>query len=133
MEDRMFNYGRTQSVNIPGPELEVSVSSPDGSEEVGSVVCLIDTAATTSVLPKSIVKRLDLKDYDFRRVTWGSGKEDVVKIYAVNLRVGNSAVNKLWVLVCDKGHGLIGRDVLNAHLLTCDGPNKVWAVEPDWL
>lgn len=129
----MFKYGRTQSQTVPGPELTVSVSSLDGSRQVGSVVCLIDTAATTSLLPTSIVEQLGLNDYDFRRVGWGSGSSDIRRVYAVNLRIGNCVFNRLYVIAAERGHGLIGRDVLNAHMLTCDGPNKEWTVKPEWL
>jgi hypothetical protein len=129
----MYNYGRTQSPKIPGPEISVEVFPPDGSERRKVVTCLIDTAATVSVLPLSLIEELYLREYTSSGVTWGSGARTQEPKYHVSLRISDRVFSDLWVIMCRKEYGLIGRDVLNAHRLTCDGPGEIWKVEPEWV
>lgn len=129
----MYKYGFTQSRKMPGPELRVEVSSELQPNVRESVTCLIDTAAVATVLPVNLVKRLSLRDYTSATVTWGSGETTEELKYRVNLHVAGRLFPSLWVFMCRKDYGLIGRDMLNAHLLTCDGPAEAWKVEPAWL
>jgi len=129
----MFKYGNTQSATMPGPEINVGVFPGDGSNQSENIVCVIDTGATVSVLPISLVKSLPLRDYTSARIRWGSGDETPVVKYLVSLRISGKTIDSLWVVMVERPYGLIGRDVLNKHLLTCDGPSAVWAVEPEWL
>ena len=46
---------------------------------------------------------------------------------------GHQVFREKWVVVCEKPYGLIGRDLLNSYVLTCDGPGAYWKVEPNWL
>ncbi|MFZ0770170.1 MAG: hypothetical protein WCA49_05620 [Candidatus Sulfotelmatobacter sp.] len=91
-------------------------------------------AATTSVLPLSVVERLNLKEeYTSQWVIWGSGQQtNELKVH-VNLVIQSQPVNELWVLTCPKKYGLIGRDVLNRLFLTCDGPGEGFWIAKEWL
>ena len=128
-----FHYGLTQSTKLPGPELTLELQAPTASEPRQKVICLIDTAACVSCMPETVLANLRLEDYTTRRLTWGSGEIAEVRLYAVNLVIGRVVFNDLFVAETKRPYGLIGRDLLNKHKLTCDGPNQVWDLEPPWL
>jgi hypothetical protein len=131
----MYKYGYTQSTKMPGPEIGVEVLSAYRSGRSRAVTCVIDTAATVSVLPLFLVDELQLGDYTSSSVTWGSGDSTMEKKYLVDLRISGRLFSGLYVVMIKrpKGYGLIGRDILNTHLLTCDGPGGTWRVEPEWV
>ena len=129
----MYRYGHTQSPRTPGPEILVDIFSSYQPEKVAVVTCIIDTAATVSVLPSSLIDELQLGDYTLSPVTWSSGAKTQEKRYLVDMRVSGRVFRGLWVVMFRKTYGLIGRDILNTHLLTCDGPGGIWRVEPEWV
>ncbi len=127
-----FAYGYTQSAKLAAPELSLEVLSPASNERRQEVICVVDTGACASCIPQVIVKSLDLKDYRRRQISWGDGRVTSQNLYAVDLAFGEVVLRDVWVLATEKEYGLIGRDILNKYRLLCDGPSRVWSVEPRW-
>jgi|SRR6267142_3564059 len=128
-----FPYGYTQSPNLPAPEVSLAIQSPVRNDQKRDVVCVIDTGACVSCMPRRILEQLELKDYTTRNIAWGSGRISTHRMFAVNLVVYSVLLNDIWILETDKTYGLLGRDVLNAYRLLCDGPSRKWNVEPRWI
>jgi hypothetical protein len=129
----MLPYGIVQSTRLPAPEVEVEVFSLDQPIMRVKVICVVDTAATISVIPRFLVERLGPLDYSTCEMEWGQGYRTSQKRFKLAVKVGSALFAPLWVITNEKRYGLIGRDLLNAHLLTCDGPQKIWATNPSWL
>jgi hypothetical protein len=127
----MFKYGSTQSRRTPSPEIDIEVSSPLDPRRRASIVCVVDTGACVSVMPLKSIRLLGPLDYTSCRIEWGSGIAPNY-LYKVNIHVGTTAFTEHWVVATGKPYGLIGRDLLNSHLLRCDGPGQQWNVEPSW-
>ena len=129
----MLKYGTVQSSVTPAPEIEIEVSSPTDPLRRATVICIVDTAATVSVLPRQVIASLQPLDYRKCRIQWGSGDVASNRWYCVDLKLGPVRFPELWVVTNEKEYGLIGRDLLNTHLLLCNGPERRWRVEPSWL
>jgi hypothetical protein len=128
----MFIYGYAQSVNTPAPEIEATVVCLDVGGRQEKVVCVVDTAASKTCIPRALIERLAPKTYTSGFVVWGSGQRSRHDMFRVGIEVGPKNFI-LWVVATEKSYGLLGRDVLNDHTLTCDGPNLRWGVQPPWI
>ena len=129
----MNPYGTTQAKALPGPEIEMEVMSPCNGNLMTRVTFLVDTAATISVIPKRLIEKIGPLEYRICEVTWGNGLTQELRKVLVDLKIGHQVFREKWVVVCEKPYGLIGRDLLNSYVLTCDGPGAYWKVEPNWL
>jgi predicted aspartyl protease len=129
----MFPYGKTQSSIMPAPEVIVNVSSPMDGTKRTDVMFVVDTGAAVSLLPTNILERLGPLECSPCSVNWGNGITMKHMRYLVVLSVNDVTFEPIWVVATEKKYGLLGRDILNRHLLTCDGPQQTWTTEPAWL
>lgn len=127
-----YPYGVTQSQKLPAPELNLEIQAPTEPTVSYKVVCIIDTGACISAMPRSILKAMPLHDYTYCGVSWGSGQPTKQRKCKINLVIGKVLFEDLWVVETEKAYGLLGRDVLNDRRLMCDGPKLSWSVEPQW-
>ena len=51
-----------------------------------------------------------------------------VRVYTVDLKVGDAEFPDFEVIALSKNYGLIGRDILNAYRVILDGPKGSWEV-----
>ncbi len=129
----MLSYGNTQSAVLPAPEIEIEAISPTNDRLRVKFVCVVDTAATISAIPRKLIERMEPLDYQTCQIAWGNGQTQRHKKVLVDIKIGGIRFQNQWVIANDKHYGLIGRDLLNAYILTCDGPKRIWETNPSWL
>ena len=120
-----YNYSR--QLTPPAPCAYVSISRPDDlGIIVDNVAAQLDTGADMTVVPSSLVERLQLVPLDQLLITGFGGNVRRVPIYLVSLSVHPFAPIMLRVLGGrNEPIVLLGRDVLNRHRVLLDGPNFV--------
>lgn len=110
----------------PMPAVEVALGAPEADFSLGPLSSVIDTGADITIVPKEYLVRLGapVVASGYLRSPWGERQR--VKIYEVNVRVGEHDLYQVEVASELGGHEiLLGRNVLNHLNLQLDGPNEI--------
>jgi len=109
----------------PAPFAPVVISSIENPQKSYSKFALLDTGATMSAIPLSVIRELKLKAIRRRTVTGSTGKAKK-RIYTVNITFHGVPFNGITVVEFNQGNFIIvGRDILNTVHVCFDGPQKV--------
>lgn len=118
-----FAYDRRRSP--PAPVLPVRVGPP-GAEVAAALLALVDSGADLTVLPDGLPASLDLPAVGKLTVRGVAGSAQAT-VYAAELEVAGR--QRVVEVVALGGEALLGRNVLNAFVLTLDGPRLTVRVE----
>jgi len=113
----------------PMPAVEVALGAPEADYSLGPLSSIIDTGADITIVPREYLMRLNapVVGSGHLRSPWG-GRYNV-KIYEVNMRVGEHDLYEVEVAAEPGGREvLLGRNVLNQLDLRLDGPNETVTV-----
>lgn len=113
----------------PMPAIEIALGAPGADFSMGPFTAIIGTGADITVLPREYLVRLGapVVASGYLRSPWGERRS--VKIYEVNVRVGEHNLYQVEVASEPGGREvLLGRNVLNRLNLQLDGPNEIVAV-----
>ncbi len=125
----MMHYSYSARYYPPMPAAEVALGVPGADFSMGPLPTIIDTGADITVVPRQYLMRLEapVVASGYLRSPWG-GRHDV-KIYEVNLRIGEHDLYEVEV-VGEPGWReiLLGRNVLNQLDLRLDGPKATVTV-----
>jgi predicted aspartyl protease len=111
------------------PVIEVALGAPEADLSLGPLSSIIDTGADITVVPREYLVRLEapVVASGYLRSPWG--ERWGVKIYEVNVRVGEHDLYQVEVASEPGGREvLLGRNVLNQLNLQLDGPNETVVV-----
>lgn len=111
-----FPYDRRR--NPPAPVLPVRVGVP-GAEPAAALLALVDSGADLTVLPEGVPAALGLPAVGQLTVRGVAGSAQAT-VYAAALEVAGR--QRVVEAVALGGEALLGRNVLNALVLTLDGP-----------
>lgn len=109
----------------PMPVVEVALGVSGGDFPLGPLPSIIDTGADITIVPREYLMRLDapVVASGYLRSPWGGRSS--VKIYEVNVRVGEHDLYDVEVAGEPGGREvLLGRNLLNQLDLRLDGPNE---------
>ena len=131
----VFDYNN--NIIPPAPFLEVSFLTPIPLNVKNSIVshAIIDSGASISVIPKSIVVKLELKyidvietrgfrSSDFEDNNKNKGEEQKSYVYPIVITIESLGNFITKVITWDEEYSLIGRDLLNKWLVLLNGPDK---------
>ena len=119
-----FNYASYD--NPPVPVVEAHIFSPDNPELVETVFMIVDTGADAAILPKDIIKKLDVPLIGTATMRGIHGIGTTTAIHHVSIRIGDYTINRVEA-ASQKNlkQPILGRDVLNYLVMTLDGPAEV--------
>ena len=109
------------SIEPPAPFVPVQVSNLADVERV-PVSAKIDTGADISVIPATLIARLDLTPAGEIVVEGYNGVQSIIYCYDVILRIDQLRVVGLSAIAFAEEYVLLGRDVLNLMRVLLDGP-----------
>ncbi len=119
----MIRYAYNRQVEPPAPFAHVSLRCPETGKAADDLPAQIDTAADRTVIPGSLVDRLDLLPLDEIPVAGFGGQVFLVPTYSVELALRTLSPQTVEVIAhAEEPFVLLGRDVLNRHRLLLDGP-----------
>jgi|GEM_PF-2322732 len=123
----MLEYPYARSYRPPAPVLPVGIRRP-GTPTSVLVAALVDTGAALTALPATLPAQLRLPSAGGMIVAGFDGTPRIVPAYIVEIEVaGRMVVLKAIGLGAT---ALLGRDALNAMVLTLRGPDAVTLVGP---
>jgi len=134
-ETTEYRYEGIRRSNIPAPTIDLIAFAPSDDLLIGTAKAIIDTGATITCVPASIIDAIGRKNLSAtsKKVVGafrGRRSQLEKESYTVNLKLGNCYFENIEVVVLpDMEYGLIGRDILNDFKITFDGPNDSWKVE----
>ncbi|MDO8637232.1 MAG: retroviral-like aspartic protease family protein [Dehalococcoidia bacterium] len=106
------------------PVLTISLGVPFSPEMV-QVETLIDSGSDMAVVPERIVEQLQLRHADYVTVSGLELETREIPVYAVTVNIeGVFSPTIQGVIAWEKDYSLLGRDVLNSHVVILDGPNR---------
>lgn len=119
----MIRYGYFRGMTPPAPFVYVTVQNPLTAAREENVPAQIDTAADRTLLPDTLVRKLDLPTVDLLRISGVGGIEQDMPLHPVLLGVHDLPSLRIRV-VSSPGESwvLLGRDVVNAYRMLLDGP-----------
>ncbi len=88
-----------------------------------AMAALLDTGADLTVLPQAMADELDLTVRDRRTVSGVDGMLHGMAVAAVSVAFAGRSFEIVALISYGETTPLLGRDVLNQHRLTVDGPN----------
>lgn len=122
----MARYLYARSYRPPAPVLPVRVRRP-GAVISFLVAAIVDTGAGVSVVPEDLPVHLDLPAAGSMAVAGFDGIPRIVPVYTIELDVnGHSSVLRA---ISFGTTALLGRDVLNALVVSLRGPEAVMVVD----
>lgn len=124
-----MSYPYSTRYDPPMPVVEVTLGASGDDLSIGPLTAIIDTGADITVVPREYLARLGspVVAGGYLRSPWGERRR--VRIYEVNLRVGEHSFYDMEAVGELDGHEvLLGRDVLNRLNLQLDGPRGVVVV-----
>jgi hypothetical protein len=123
-----FRYNR--QVEPPAPFVHANVWTADGSRCIEGLPALMDFAADRTIIPDDLVRKLGLTAARDALVVGFGGHMTQVSAYVV--RMGIRELRTFLVEVLghpDEPYILLGRDILNQHRITLDGPQLLAELE----
>jgi len=120
-----YNYNR--QVVPPAPFVHVTISRPnDSTVSAADLPAQLDTGADFSVIPSSLVERLQLVQLDQAPVAGFGGHVTLAPTYLIGLSVRPFDAFVVRVIADrDEPFVLLGRDVLNRFEIVLEGPKLV--------
>jgi predicted aspartyl protease len=126
----MIRYRYNEQVSPPAPFIRVAIVSPMTNERGIEVPAQLDTAADMSVVPLAVVESLGLMPMGEDPTLGFGGHLTTIPTYLVRVRIHDYPAREIEALVSpDEPYVLLGRDVLNGHKITFDGPNLALKIE----
>lgn len=124
-----MRYPYDSRYHPPMPVVEVALGVSEGDFPLEPLPSIIDTGADITIVPREYLMRLDapVVASGYLRSPWGGRSS--VKIYEVNVRVGEHDLYGVEVAGEPGGREvLLGRNLLNQLDLRLDGPNETVVV-----
>jgi hypothetical protein len=126
----VIRYRYNNQLVPPAPFVYVTVRNPADGAELASIAAQVDSAADRSVVPQSVVDQLGLSQVGTLAIGGLGGIIYTLPTYVVFVAIHDRAPQPIKVVAtADEPWMLLGRDVLNAHRLTLDGPGSVLEFE----
>ncbi len=121
----MFDYDRSDQP--PAAYVTIQVSNPQTSES-RSIRAKIDTGASISVLPETLIRDWKLEPEGRVRVGGYDGSRKELPTYTVGFEIAGYPFPNVEVLATQRQDVLLGRDLLNHFILTLDGKNLTFTL-----
>ncbi|MDQ7815987.1 MAG: retroviral-like aspartic protease family protein [Melioribacteraceae bacterium] len=123
----MPKYKSNPALIISSPIVNVEFSFP-GSVSTYIIPAILDTGATTSVIPKKVVDSIGKKKMEYKWVRIGSASGNMTKRKILcNLKIYKCKFEKE-IIELDKEFAIIGMDIINEYNIQFNGPTKNWRI-----
>jgi len=109
------------------PIVRTKIIKPEG-RGVKEVNALIDSGASLSVIPETIVTKLGLIPQTTVKVKGWDGSESEEDAYYVNVIFETNQFDLIKVLATKRNFALIGRDILNQLILLLNGQKEYFEI-----
>ncbi|MEY2427482.1 MAG: hypothetical protein QOJ40_367 [Verrucomicrobiota bacterium] len=114
----------------PAAVADVVVTHPTSSANSGVLRGKLDTGADLTVLPESLVPQLGLIP---RASIWARGYDGTFSqrpVYYVRFSIEGHSLPAVRCIAADRRNVLVGRNVLNRFVITLDGKNLQFDLQP---
>jgi hypothetical protein len=127
----MIRYRYLDALDPPAPFVYISLTHPVTAAVLTDVPAQVDSAADRTVLPERLVQTLGLPQVGEIEIGGLGGSTRMIPVYAVPVSVHDRPSRLLAVISCaGEPWVLLGRDELNAHRMTHDGPGLGVEIHP---
>lgn len=120
MKVTSFLYDESYIPSAPVVRLTLSAN------KAVEVTALVDSGSDATLIPINILQTIGARHTKTKRLRGVTGAAKLVGLYTVNLQITTDLVHSVHVVAGGRGTEIIlGRDVLNHHVVTLDGPAGV--------
>ena len=121
----VYSYDYDFTYIPSAPVVEIRVTNGQSAPSV-ALLALIDTGADATMIPISILERLNLEPIDSRFLRTVTGMRSVVDLYPLTVEIGPFRFADLTVIATNRDREIIvGHDILTHLIVTLDGPAAV--------
>lgn len=111
----------------PAPVCDVAVIGPSNRL---SLEALIDSGSSFTKVPYTVITALTLRRQGERRVRHADGTSEETEFYIASVNFNGIIYDNHPLYRWDEDFALIGRDILNRHVVNMDGPTQQLTVTP---
>ncbi len=121
--------GSLQTTTRLSPQTSIQVLNPANNSQKCHVDAIVDTGAVMTCIPESTIIQLgNSLIYDFIKVQDFNGHQHEIKIFWIDIKIGDYSYQNLKVLAISQKYALIGRDILNQHKVVLNAPEEMWGL-----
>jgi len=126
----VIRYQYNRQVDPPGPFVHVNIKRLDASGAFATVPALVDSGADKTVVPQSLIEELALAQAGLVEAAGLNQIGVLMPVYVVQIGIRDTSPVVVEVIgALGEQHVLLGRDVLNRHRVTLDGPQLLCIIE----
>lgn len=120
----MLSFPYDTSEIPAAPYIDLHVSVPGQPETGKNVRAKLDSGASITVIPQTLVDEWNLISHESAQVRAYDDTPTVRPVYDVEFRIGTRRFANLPVIASERRTLLLGRNVLNQLSITHDGPRR---------
>lgn len=120
-------YPYDTAFSPPAPVVHVRLGVP-GAEPLVEVKALLDSGADISVLPGSLVLRLQLRRVDLAQVQGFGTEAREVPVFAATMALNEHLAWIARVVSWPEEYAILGRDAMNRWRTSLDGPSQATSI-----
>ena len=126
----MTRYIYNRQVEPPAPFVHVIVGRADGTGASVTIPALVDSGADKTVLPHSLVEEVGLAQVGDVQTAGFNDLGVVLGLFSARIGIRDLAPVAIDAIAAPgEEYVLLGRDVLNRHRVTLDGPSLLCLIE----
>lgn len=126
----MMRYLYNHQVEPPAPYVHVKIGHAQGSGASVTIPALVDSRADRTVVPQSIIDEIGLLQAGVVETFGLNRLGSMMGEYVVQIGIRDLAPVVIRVVgTPGEEYVLLGRDVLNRHRVTLDGPNLLCTID----
>lgn len=129
---RILTFDYDHSYHPAAPHIEVTVDGYNSEYEPATVFAFADSGADGTMLPRDILEAIGAEYADMVVLRGTAGGVQHLDRYTVRIRIADEAVHGIEaVATAPGGEPILGRDVLNAFIITLNGPANATEISFD--
>jgi predicted aspartyl protease len=126
----MTRYQYNRQVEPPAPYVHVIVNRADGVGASATIPALVDSGADRTVVPQVLIDELGLPQAGVMEAVGLNHVGAMLGMYVLQIGIRDLAPVVIEVIAAPgEQYVLLGRDVLNRHCVTLDGPELLCTIE----
>jgi hypothetical protein len=129
---RILTFDYDHSYHPAAPHIEIIVDGYDSEYEPVTLIAFADSGADGTMLPQDILEAVGAEYADTVVLRGPAGGVQHLDRYTVRIRIADEIVHGIEAAATvPNGEPILGRDVLNAFIITLNGPANVTEISLD--
>lgn len=129
---RRITFDYDQAYYPAAPQIEITVDGYDPEYEPVALSAFADSGADGTMLPREVLEAVGAEYADTVILRGTAGGVQQLDRYTIRVRIGSQTIHGVEAVATGRGsEPILGRDVLNAFVVTLNGPASITEIALD--